>query len=740
MSAEITLLTVPKYGKGGGIMRLKELAKKILGRKRGPDQVINSLLRGLDELGIEHNLNPKIADFAPIVHVPLLPEVIRQAIHLKKQGLIKTLIAGPSIVITPLEADRILFEPEIDKIVLPSEWVRNLYISLAPSLANKIEIWPAGVKIPDYLSQNSHTLTRTQEHKIKCLLYSKNAPDELQQHILKTLNRLGINCSILTYGNFRQGSYFKELEKSDFAIFLSPTESQGLAIQEAWARNIPTLVWNKKVWEYGDIVWRDDKISAPYLTDACGEFFTNDADFDSKISIFTDRVKKHSYTPRQYVMDKLTDRKSAERLLEIVNFDTKNESTFKNNPTTEHKKYFDYLDALRCMAFLLVFYAHTGSIFKGANVTQAFPLDIWQKFTVYGSYGVNFFFVLSGFLITYLLLKEKASSPSNTISIRSFYRKRVLRIWPVYFATLFFGALVLPLLIPSSTYSIFTLADPRMSGTTFFYNLFFSGNFYQGMSIAMAPLSIGILWSVCIEEQFYLVWPWIVKWFNLRTLAFVTSLLITLSLLYKFIWAEDRMANYYLPWSLAMDLGFGALLGISYYAKKTRRIIASSTFIIAASIGLTVAVTLINRAQLIDILRLTKTPIIDCIFVLIILLFINRTKALADAAKYGSRRHPKYIMKKIRDRVYASLTHLGKISYGLYAYHTTCLMLIVATLHSIGILDKDVGLSEFFMVISLGFILTILVAELSYFFMERKFLAIKSVALPRIRDKKEKAL
>ena len=388
------------------------------------------------------------------------------------------------------------------------------------------------------------------------------------------------------------------------------------------------------------------------------------------------------------------------------------------------KQYFSYLDALRCLAFLAVFYAHTGTIFLGATITDSFPLNIWKKFTIYGSYGVNFFFVLSGFLITYLLLKEK--SASGKISIKNFYLKRVLRIWPVYFLTLFFSIFLLPFFIPASTYTVLGMTNPVMSFQTFFAFFFFVGNFYQGMGFGMGALSIGILWSVCVEEQFYLVWPWIVKWFNTRKLLIITVLLISLSLLYKYIWADDRIANYYLPWSVGMDLAFGALLGIGYFLNKNKQVITWALTIFGICILMVIGTSLSGYPQikpaLIESLRLFKTPMVDCIFALIILFFIQRTNKLNS-----NNKHPVITFLHLsKQKIKNALIYLGKISYGLYAYHTICLMIVVSVLYRTGLITINVGRVAFFTTAILSILLTILVAHLSSKLMEGPILRLKN--------------
>jgi peptidoglycan/LPS O-acetylase OafA/YrhL len=405
-------------------------------------------------------------------------------------------------------------------------------------------------------------------------------------------------------------------------------------------------------------------------------------------------------------------------------------TTEKTNGT-----YFEYLDALRCLAFLAVFYAHTGGIFTGATLPNAFPINIWTSFTVYGPYGVNFFFVLSGFLITYLLLKEKEKT--GKVSIKNFYIKRILRIWPVYFITFFTSIVVVPFLISPETYKVFLATNPHMGWSTILSYLFFVGNFYHGYGYHIT-FSIGVLWSVCVEEQFYLVWPWIIRWFSVKRLTIVTVLIISLSFLYKYLFAADRLANYYLTWSVGMDLAFGALLGIFYFTRRQKQIVIYSLsiiigafIVIACAVGMThVATSSLEsslqisaiKSSFVQIVRLVKTPIIDCLFTLILLYFINKTVALST-----ERSHP--VLKFFHQnkmRVGHALTYLGKISYGLYAYHTICMMITVQILYKTGILEQKVSRGAFFATVISALTLTIVAAHLSSVFIEKKIMSYKN--------------
>jgi peptidoglycan/LPS O-acetylase OafA/YrhL len=115
-----------------------------------------------------------------------------------------------------------------------------------------------------------------------------------------------------------------------------------------------------------------------------------------------------------------------------------------------------------------------------------------------GTLGVPIFFLLSSFLITELLQREKRST--GTVHIASFYIRRILRIWPLYFAALLFGFLfVLPV---ASRY--------HLSVRELLYYLFFMGNWWTAFH-GYLPGGLGPLWSITVEEQFYLFWPLMVR-------------------------------------------------------------------------------------------------------------------------------------------------------------------------------------------------------------------------------------
>lgn len=164
------------------------------------------------------------------------------------------------------------------------------------------------------------------------------------------------------------------------------------------------------------------------------------------------------------------------------------------------------LDILRALAFLLVFVAH-GLVSELDKPTQLGAIGRA------GEFGVCVFFFLSSYLITELLLREKRET--HTIHIPAFYARRILRIWPLYFAMIgvgwFYG-----LFSPTHSVSLAWGAALML----LFTNWYTAGHGYP-------PGFLFPLWSISLEEQFYLVWPCIVKYLSPGSLLGISTVLMT---------------------------------------------------------------------------------------------------------------------------------------------------------------------------------------------------------------------
>lgn len=285
---------------------LIDYIKETIRPARGPQMVAASLQKGLDELNFSYILNPKY--LTDTVAVLQNPKALRYAIEQKKLGKIKKLLAGPNIAVTPKDFKNLSENKLIDKILVPSQWVKDFWLSQSPVLQNKIFLWPAGVDDP------GEPIPLKQRDTI--LIYQKNESIDMFNQLVENLKLKSYKVEVITYGKYKQADYFTKLSKAKLAIFLTQSESQGIAQQEAWMRDVPTLVWNTGLWQYNGYSWQDEKISSPYLTNACGKFFSSIEEFEIKLEQMLNNLE--SFSPREYALENFTHKIAAQNFLEIL--------------------------------------------------------------------------------------------------------------------------------------------------------------------------------------------------------------------------------------------------------------------------------------------------------------------------------------------------------------------------------------------------------------------------------------
>ncbi|HEY9677871.1 MAG TPA: acyltransferase [Drouetiella sp.] len=213
----------------------------------------------------------------------------------------------------------------------------------------------------------------------------------------------------------------------------------------------------------------------------------------------------------------------------------------EQKPQVKKPFYLPELDGLRTVGFIYMFMAHS-SVIPQPN-GHFFLTDAYNTFVKWGVIGLDMFFVLSGYLITTLLLKERLKN--GNISLPLYFKRRMLRIWPLFYLTIFVGAFVIPF---TCTRHLDMELYKKFLGDIFIPMFFFLGNYAlifkawtlqaltAGLSFPLANL-FRPLWSVCSEEQFYLTWPFIVRkvksWQGL-TITIVALTLMSLGFRYYF--------------------------------------------------------------------------------------------------------------------------------------------------------------------------------------------------------------
>jgi len=301
----------------------------------------------------------------------------------------------------------------------------------------------------------------------------------------------------------------------------------------------------------------------------------------------------------------------------------------------QDSSYIIQLDGLRFFAILSVMIGHWLQWQINKPVVQGFP---------FGN-GVTLFFVLSGYLITDILLKNKIKYLEFTVPkmalLKSFYIRRVLRIFPLYFATILF---------------LFFISY-KNTRELFPWLITFTSNIYQSIHNIYVG-DFNHFWSLAVEEQFYLFWPWLIILIPTKHSEKIIIGLISLSILtkiYLFIYFPDKwMANSYFTLSCMHALGIGAL--ISYWNIYRPNLISYFTKFnwIYISVILYFSIHYIDYVNKINWMN----EVVDnLLFAVMSAIIIN----------YASQNKFEGLMKYILENKF--VVYSGKISYGLYVFH-----------------------------------------------------------------------
>lgn len=356
------------------------------------------------------------------------------------------------------------------------------------------------------------------------------------------------------------------------------------------------------------------------------------------------------------------------------------------------------LDAVRFLAFFLVFLHHASPTFEIGErgvFSWAGPQGWRIGFSLVESFaiGLCLFFALSAYLITDLLLRER--DLTGRVSIRKFYIRRILRIWPLYFFGVAIGAALA--LLFHRTHDLHA----------FVFFLLFTGNLYC-MASGWLRNPMDPLWSISIEEQFYLIWPWTIRWFGRRGLIAGAILFIAIANGTLFWMGQHHVETELKIWPNTLVqfemFAVGALLALAKN-KLTR---------INAPIGLLlvftgpalwfVACLAFNAKQPAEAGRAISGFTLVLAYALIA---IGCASILQGFCMFGGRRIP------------AWLAHLGRMSYGLYVYHYLFLQIAKPVFGSvtgkIGVLATD----------AVALVLTVAAAAISYEYLEAPFLRLK---------------
>jgi peptidoglycan/LPS O-acetylase OafA/YrhL len=361
--------------------------------------------------------------------------------------------------------------------------------------------------------------------------------------------------------------------------------------------------------------------------------------------------------------------------------------------------HFQNLDSIRTLAFLSIF-IHHGLYTESAWIKSSRFYEILEWVKAPAGFGVPLFFVLSGFLITFLILEEKKRF--GTFSIKNFYIRRFLRIWPLYYAVVFFGFVIFPWVR-----GLLHLPGYTENANLWMY-ITFLGNFDQIKHGLPYGAGLGVTWSLSVEEQFYIFWPALLLIFSKKTQQYILVIsVIAVSMLSKWIFGwEDSNTLVCMGY-----LGLGALLSfaVQYDFKGLKKIQSIPKTGLVGIYLLGILILYIH-----PYIYLTYTYPVFILLIGLFFVFMVYDQAINPNSLFKLKKIP-------------WLEKLGKYTYGFYLIHTISNFVIYNVFQLAGLNGKEDGIVQFFILRPVSsLLLTIVLGILSYHFFEKPFLNFKN--------------
>ena len=376
------------------------------------------------------------------------------------------------------------------------------------------------------------------------------------------------------------------------------------------------------------------------------------------------------------------------------------------------KIHFSGLNALRFFAAYFVVLHH------GETIRHKFGLPNFNDYSFFqnGAIAVSFFFVLSGFLITYLLLTE--IEKTETVSLRKFYWRRVLRIFPLYYLLVFIGLIAIPVLLSFINYPNTQPYDTLTGGVLF---LFF-GSFV--VNAAFGSHFLEPLWSIGVEEYFYIIWAPLLKFFKKRPLSiivFVIGFKAILTLFFIFFPSENTTFNLIKEVTASLKFDLMAIGGLGAYAVFRNRPALEKSFFFTPIFQVLLFVLLIirfffnndcvdNQGIIGFIYRgFVLTPVVNVFTEGVLFLWLLLNVSINPRAFF-----------KLQNPL---LNKLGEMSYGIYMYQMLIIFAVVLAFKKIMFkMPPPLSTAFFYVLVTIG---VIGISWLSKRYFEDRFLKLK---------------
>lgn len=272
--------------------------------------VAGSARRGLKKVCRHYAFNPDSMDQV-YEHVVVITDLRagKQACLWKRDGKIQTLRVGPNFA--PSEGDFFIFRPILDCYLCNSAWPAENICRMRPGLENRISFWYAGVDETYW----KPTTRLSEKRSKKALLYFKTDGD-VAERAKRCLQECGYEVLPISYGSYQPQQFKQLLEEALFAVFISRSESQGIALAEAWSMDVPVFAWNPKTpFDWDGFRWTDVS-SCPYMNPMVGSDWQKIVQLKEQIHSFEN--DRSQFQPRRWVLLHMTDKTSIEQLMELI--------------------------------------------------------------------------------------------------------------------------------------------------------------------------------------------------------------------------------------------------------------------------------------------------------------------------------------------------------------------------------------------------------------------------------------
>jgi glycosyltransferase involved in cell wall biosynthesis len=297
---------------------LRKYIRRLVRGKARPGGVMTiaiNLMKGMEKIGVPYRFN----DYSYISkHPEEIACIIGKPHVLLDRQWTNPIIFGSGVFSHPVDCpDLFEIHPNVKRFVVPGDWMKKM---CEPWYGEKVIACPAGIDISEW------TESETRGRPNNILIYDKiNRNREVQvaqvlNPIKVALQTSGLPFQIIRYGEYDHKLLKAMLSRANAVIWLSESETQGIAYQQILATNTPILAWDRGgYWQdpayYPDRIKYQPVTSVPYWDERCGTKFMGMVDFQEKLKLFLANLQ--DFKPREYIMANLTLEKCAEKYLAI---------------------------------------------------------------------------------------------------------------------------------------------------------------------------------------------------------------------------------------------------------------------------------------------------------------------------------------------------------------------------------------------------------------------------------------